>query len=387
MVTGADGGPRTRRRKMKAMTRSLLVMVMLCVCLAILAGCGKRDDREEFQDYTIVAMINMTGSMSPFGDAKDKSLRAAASIINRDGGVNGRKIAIHVVDTRSNPNEALTAYRRVVRPGETVIMGPPTPMAMAIAPMIDSDKVLMFATSGHPDVSKPAFAFRAFPSSLTESIMINEYSADRGYRRLFVLHTAEPYGLALAGAIEAEVKHMESYAPGERNFRNILSKLNQSDFDALVLCGFGLSYQAILAQLVEFGWQGPVISNLGGANLPSTDVPLDLKPSYAFIGPRYLATAESNPTPFVTHYREIYGSNPVWHGVLLADAVKLLANAVHESNSFDNDQVQKALLEKQNIEAFSGPVTVTNDGDLMYDLVFYSVGEDSLVTIDIDYRQ
>ena len=112
----------------------------------------------------------LTGPSSSTGVGINRGTQLAVELINKDGGIKGRKIELIVRDTQSDPTKAVNAVAELTqRAKASMIFGPlNSGEALAATPLIARDKVPML----HPcwvdeliDVKKYPMSFRIAPTN------------------------------------------------------------------------------------------------------------------------------------------------------------------------------------------------------------------------------
>lgn len=105
------------------MKRSLAAFLAISMLLAVLVGCGKKAE-EKSDTYTLGVAIPLTGMGSSAGKMEVVGITMAVNEINDAGGINGKKLAMSVVDTAGDPKEAANAVRKLASENVMAIIGP-----------------------------------------------------------------------------------------------------------------------------------------------------------------------------------------------------------------------------------------------------------------------
>src|ERR1700676_4810829 len=116
---------------------------------------------------------DLTGVISSWGYWHDKAARAAVDIINKGGGIAGRKVELTTEDTESNPAPGARKLRNLIqRSNAEFIVGPVHSVVMLAALPIASDlKTPYYSTGEATEVTGSKgmrFSFR--PGTDTSSI-------------------------------------------------------------------------------------------------------------------------------------------------------------------------------------------------------------------------
>ena len=144
----------------------------------------------------------LTGPSSSTGVGINRGTQLAVELINKDGGIKGRKIELIVRDTQSDPTKAVNAVAELTqRAKASMIFGPlNSGEALAATPLIARDKVPML----HPcwvdeliDVKKYPMSFRIAPTNTQVDGGANYYVVDvLKLKKVAVISDTTGYGTA-----------------------------------------------------------------------------------------------------------------------------------------------------------------------------------------------
>jgi branched-chain amino acid transport system substrate-binding protein len=89
------------------------------VTLALsVAACGSSGGESSASgdsgSYTVYAVIDQTGALGPVYSPGAEGVRAYFDQLNKDGGVDGRKVKLEVRDSQSTPDAAGALYRQAI---------------------------------------------------------------------------------------------------------------------------------------------------------------------------------------------------------------------------------------------------------------------------------
>ena len=95
----------------------------------------------------------LTGGGAPWGNAAAEAARLAAADVNAKGGLDvaGKKYKVEIVayDDQYKAAESVAAYNRLTKQdGVKYTLGVTSPAALALAPQVESDKVMHVTTAG-----------------------------------------------------------------------------------------------------------------------------------------------------------------------------------------------------------------------------------------------
>jgi ABC-type branched-subunit amino acid transport system substrate-binding protein len=200
--------------------------------------------------YKIGASVGLTG----YAAANDRfwrdGLNVAAEAINAKGGILGRKIEIITEDNRSEPQEAVVGYRKMISSDNVKIFASGCVSAgnFAAAASVVRAQIPMVLCSilpRQPEEQKWAFSTLAPPRFEVEARY--QYLKDKtAIRKIGILHDPTPYalltkdiGAKIASDFGLEVVATETYKPDDADISVQIGRINAAGAGAIVKMGQG----------------------------------------------------------------------------------------------------------------------------------------------------
>jgi branched-chain amino acid transport system substrate-binding protein len=244
--------------------------------LTMLAGCGSSGKPDEAtsqaglpQEIVIGATIAKTGYLAPY-DASIAALEQLVKETNARGGIDGHKLRVIQVDTRSEPQQAVVAAQKVVEDGADVLFFSSEALnAAAGSPIAEEHDKLNFANVNEPGYGPPTsghLSFTANPSLLSEVSAGASFLYGKGIRHPFLFRdTTIIYGKAACSGFQQTWEELGGTIAGSVDFENgdasissQISKLKDSDADAVVMCSYPPGGAAAIKQIRAAGVQLPL---------------------------------------------------------------------------------------------------------------------------------
>ena len=154
----------------------------------------------------------LTGPSSSTGVGINRGVQLSIDLINKEGGIKGRKIELIARDTQSDPTKAVNAVAELTQRAKvSMIFGPVNSgEALAATPLIARDKVPML----HPcwvdsliDVKKYPMAYRQAPTNTQVGAGANYYVVDvLKLKKVAVISDTTGYGTDSANTYVAMLK-------------------------------------------------------------------------------------------------------------------------------------------------------------------------------------
>jgi branched-chain amino acid transport system substrate-binding protein len=200
--------------------------------------------------YKIGASVGLTG----YAAANDRfwrdGLNVAAEVLNAKGGILGKKIEIITEDNRSEPQEAVVGYRKMISSDNVQMFASGCVSAgnFAAAASVVRAKIPMVLCSilpRQPEEQKWAFSTLAPPKFEVE--VRYQYLKDKTQiRKIGLLHDPTPYAILtkniateIAKDFGLEVVATETYKPDDADLSVQIGRINAAGAGAIVKMGQG----------------------------------------------------------------------------------------------------------------------------------------------------
>jgi branched-chain amino acid transport system substrate-binding protein len=248
----------------------------LVLVLILLAGCGDGGGSNDAssssglpREIVIGAAIANTGYMAVYDDAI-LALEQLVSETNARGGIDGRKLRVIQVDTRSDPQQAVVAVQKVIEDGADVLFFTGEALtAAAGSPLAEEHDKLNFTILQEPGFGPPTtgrLSFSSNPGLLGEVSAAASFLYGEGIRRPFLFRdTTIIYGKAACSGFQQTWEKLGGAIADSVDFENTdtsissqVSKLKSSDADAVVMCSYPPGGAAAIKQIRAAGVELPI---------------------------------------------------------------------------------------------------------------------------------
>jgi len=326
----------------------------------------------------IGAIEPLSGVFASLGQKHLRGMQFAVDEINLAGGINGIKLELVVADSKSDPKEAVTIFRRMVEIDGIVAAAGPVSSSVGVALAEEANKLevpLFLHQSGSHKVLKPEhrYTFRMCePNVMAVNEAYVNFIQQMGFKRIGVIVADYELGHSVKEGVEKfivplpDVKVQIEVAPLDTtDFTPYLRKLQDLDPEFLLLAGHPPGSFIVPKQARELGFKslkmylGPgfnpeiVVSRLGGeAFLGAVDKTcVDYgSEAYKEIAERYYSKMQdfmdaSAVTGYVTVYR-------------IADAIKA-------AQSLNPKKIAEIIREGRYVHPiYAWPLSYTENGEL-----------------------
>ena len=339
--------------------------------LLLLFGCGPRPVR-------IGAVLPLTGSLAAYGQSLDRGVLTATDQVNRQGGIEGRRLEVLIRDSASDPRQAVEAFRSLILEEKVAVVvgGGSSDEALAMAPLAEQyQRVLFSPSASSPKLSEAGdFVFRNWPSDALEGRATADLAAYTLHaNRVLLLAERNAYADGLASAFEkrfcTEGRSVDrlDFNAGEAGSEPFLkSALERSrGTQVLYLVGYGPDLLPLVAGLEKEGVDRPMLSVSALAERHLMAKAGRLLDGVVFLGPTYNPDSSSPAVQvFVSSYEGRYHDVPDIYAAHAYDAVMVLVSVMARDGLSARD-VRKGLLSVKDFQGASGSMSFDARGDVI----------------------
>ncbi len=251
----------------KSMTASVAA-----VCLTLASGLVQAGDT-----IKIGSFLAVTGPASFLGDPELKTLQMYIKQINADGGVNGKQLELIHYDTSGKAKEAVNFAKRLVKKDrvDLIVGGSTSGTTMAAIPIVEKNQVPFISLAGSVKIIDPVKKW-VFKMPHTDRMAAAKIFADmqkRGLKKLALISGDGGFGksgraqtLALAPEHGVEIVADESYGKKDTDMTAQLTKIRDSDAQAILNFGFGAGPAIVTKNVRQLGIKLPLYQSHGVAS-------------------------------------------------------------------------------------------------------------------------
>ncbi len=321
--------------------------------------------------YKIGISAGQTGYAPTVDRAWRDGVEVAAAALNAKGGILGRKIEVVVEDNRSEPQEAVTVYRKMISEKVNVFAsGCVSAGNFAAAGLVvraETPMVLCSILPQQPDHVK--WAFTTIPPPRFEVETRLAYLKDKTQvKKIGVLHDPTPYANLQKQAAEKsaasfgiEVVGIEQYKQDDADLSVQISKMHAAGARAILKIGLGGTTLTAAKNIKQLGLDMLMLTSL-------EDIAV-FRPVAEVLGDKFFFVASPSQVydalpenalkteigKFITPWRAKHGDrDPNWAGRGW-DAVMIIAAAAEKSKSVEGPKLREAI---ESLGAFQGTTGV-----------------------------
>lgn len=321
--------------------------------------------------YKIGMSAGLTGYAATVDRAWRDGVEVAIAALNAKGGINGKKVELVVEDNRSEPQEAVTAYRKMISSDKVEVFASGCVSAgnFAAAPLVvraETPMVLCSILPQQPDHVK--WAFTTIPPPRFEVITRLEYIQKKTQiKKIGVLHDPSPYANAQKAAAEKEAKDfglevvgVEQYKTDDADLSVQIQKMYAAGARAIIKIGLGGTTLTAAKNIKQLGLDMIMLTSLEDIAVfrPVAEV---LGDKFFFVASPAQVYDDLAASPLKTEIGKFLepwrakfkDRDPNWAGRGW-DAVALIAAAAQKAKSNEGAKVRDALETMDNFQGTTG---------------------------------
>ncbi len=350
----------------------------------------------------IGAFFDLSGPASFIGTPTKLVAEMVVDKINKEDGINGKKLELVIGDTDGNPAKAASIAKKFIHKEKVAaIVGPTrTGSGMAVKKIVESAGMVTFMTvGGDPVIMGGKFGdyTNVFKSPQRSSIAVKAlygYLQKKGMKKVALLTAADGFGKdggrwleKLAADFGLTIVGKESFGPKDTDMTAQLTKLKNASPDALICWTIGPAGSIVAKNRVQLGIETPLFQCHG---LPDPKY-IELA-GKASEGNRMPATklmiadqlADSDPQKkviqeFLHLYREVYNYDEKFpintHSGYAWDAINMTANGMRTAGT-DSKKLRTAIEQTKDYVGVSGIYNMSAEDH-------NGLGVDSMVIVEV----
>lgn len=381
-------------RRTRVSAASKLVLVGAAIAAIAAGGCNRKRNQSEPEGAgasttgTIVIghYGSMSGAQATFGQSTDNGIKLAVAERNAAGGVKGRKVEVHTLDTAGKAQEAGAAVTRLITQDHVVALLGEVASKLSIAggevaqhykvPMITPSSTNEAVTQIGPMISRVCFVdgFQGY--------VVAKFAHDhlKAGKVAILYDQANDYSIGLAKTFRASFTELggtisteQTYKEGDSDHAAQLATIRDTNPDAIFLPGYYTDVANIARQARKLGITVPFLGGDGWDSAKLTELGGDaIEGSYYS---NHYSHEDTRPEvqQFVANYKAKYGAVPDGLAALGYDAARVLFDAMERAPSLDGPTLAKAIAETKDFPGVTGKITMDENRDARKQAVILQV--------------
>src|SRR5215469_10651250 len=218
------------------MLRRISVVAVVALSIALAAAPALAAD----DTYNLHVIIPLTGNGASLGKSEETALNVVVPVINKAGGIHGKKLSITIHDDQSSPQVAVQLMSDVVATKPTVVLGSTiSGICNAMAPLAAQGPVL-YCFSPSIRTTPGGYIFTSQIDSHDQQRALLTYFQKKGWKRVALITTTDASG-----------------QDAEKSVNEIVKEPGFSDMTLVADEHFGISDVSVSAQIEKMRGGNP----------------------------------------------------------------------------------------------------------------------------------
>jgi len=349
---------------MKPRIAVLSVFTALVAVATIAAGCSSSSSSKSSNTLRIGLEAPITGSLAELGQGMLNGAKQAATYVNANGGVGGKKIEIVAIDDKGDPDAGVAAANAAVKAGLDAIVGPyNSGVGLKTLPIYTAAGLVPLRLTSSDETEGMGFTLQPMTSQIAPvatDALVKEIKASSV---ALIVDTTTDYTKAAAqamttslGTAGVKITTTESITPGAKSYTDTVTKVLATNPSAVYVITYfpeaGLIAQAMLASntsvkcLADYGaYDNGYITAAGipaAQKCPVVGVPAP--------------SDFPNSATLVAEYTKQFNSAPGSWSPYTYDSVTLLADAIGRAGGTSASALKSALAATIGWKGWTGTV-------------------------------
>lgn len=366
-----------KRKKLLA----LLICTAVLFTIILAAGCSSKQANQGTADtINIGAVLDISGPSSSLGIPERDTLQMLTDQLNVNGGINGRKIKLIILDNKSDETESVLAAKKLIDTEKVVaiIGSSASGTSLAMVDTVQKEGVPLISLATNSKIVEPVtdrkWVFKMAQSDAIVAKNMIKYAQSKGAQKLALLTMNNAYGdggknalIKAAAENGMSIVYEDKFEATDKEMSAQLAKIKNSDAQAVLVWAIPPSASIVTRNYSELGLKIPMIHSHGIANQNFLDLAgsaangIEL-PVGKIVVADQLPDTDPQKQVLVSYTKDFtakFNTPPSTFGGHAWDAFYMLVNAIKEGGT-DRAKIRDSL---ENTKNFVGISAVFNMSD------------------------
>ncbi len=326
--------------------------------------------------------LAVTGPASFLGDPELKTLQMYIESINANGGVDGRKVELIHYDTGGKAKEAVKFAKRLIKKDrvDVIVGGSTSGSTMSVIPLAQKNQIPFISLAGSVKIIDPVkkWVFKTPHTDRMAASKIFEDMKKRGISKIALISGNGGFGksgrgqsLALAPSYGLTVVADESYGKKDTDMTTQLTKIRNSDAEAILNFGFGSGPAIVTKNVRQLGIELPLYQSHGVASKKYIELAGSAAEGVRLPAAALLVASSLNDNDpqkkvlvdYKSRFEAKYGSVSTFGGHAY-DGLLMALEAIDRANSTDKKKVRDEIEKTANFIGTGGIFTMSSSDHL-----------------------
>lgn len=365
-----------KRKKLLA----LLICTAVLFTIILAAGCSSKQTNQGNADtINIGAVLDISGPSSSLGIPERDTLQMLTDQLNANGGINGRKIKLVILDNKSDETESVLAVKKLIDTEKVVaiIGSSASGTSLAMIDTVQKEGVPLISLATNSKIVEPVtdrkWVFKMAQSDAIVAKNMIKYAQSKGAQKLALLTMNNAYGdggknalIKAAAENGMSIVYEDKFEATDKEMSAQLVKIKNSDAQALLVWAIPPSASIVTRNYSELGLKIPMIHSHGIANQNFLDLAgaaangIEL-PVGKIVVADQLPDTDPQKQVLMSYTKDFtakFNTPPSTFGGHAWDAFYMLVNAIKEGGT-DRAKIRDSLENTKNFVGISAVFNMT----------------------------
>jgi branched-chain amino acid transport system substrate-binding protein len=344
-------------------------LIFIILVGLILPSCTKENIRVGF-------IAGLSGRNSELGVLARKAALLRVDMINKKGGIKGRKIELVIKDDKSDPKTAEQVAGELVKEGVVAVIGPLTSnMANGVIKATKSHNILVISPSVSTDLLTGIDDnfIRTIPAaSIQGEVLAKHLMEIKAKSNVAIVHDLKnkAYTQSVVNGFKdsldpkkGKVIYEYPMQQNKENFLTIAKEIKKSGADSILICTSSIDAASLAQQLHKMGSKALKL----GSNWTKTNDLIALggiAVEGMYVTSMFEREAKSEQYKlFESAFTKRYRMPLAFISTYTYDAMTLLEHALKNSKQLRYGQLKQSILNKKRFEGIEADIEIDRNGD------------------------
>jgi branched-chain amino acid transport system substrate-binding protein len=263
-------------KKWFSLLLSFVFTFSLTACNSSKETGGKTSSSGDGGEIKIGAIFDTSGVAAPLGKGEMDTVQMLVDKVNEKGGINGKKIKLISIDSKSDQNQAVLAMKKVIEQEKVVavIGGTTSGNSLAMLPIAMKAQIPFISVASSKQINAPDdgskrdWVFKVAQGDDVVMPKVLDFLAKQGLKKIAWLNVATSYGTSGHEEFKRLVKNYDLNVVIEDEFeatvndaKAMLTRVKKENPDAIIVWGTVQETSVVVKNIRELGMNIPILGS------------------------------------------------------------------------------------------------------------------------------
>ena len=356
--------------------------LLILLSLVLLLGCSRKNE----EVIKIGVILPLTGPAGEIGNSILDGINLAFENLPPPE----RKFKLIIEDSKLDPKQGINAANKLISIDKvkTIIGLASSPVALAVAPVCEQNKVLMISsTASTPKLSESGeYIFRIYPSDVYDGEILADFAVNKlNAKTSSILYLNNDFGVGLRNSfktnftkLKGTIEKEEAFLSEDISFRTQLTNIKKSNSKTLLAIAIDMQYENIIKQIRELNIESKILAPVTFDNPKIIQNLGDAANGIFYTRPLYdINSSEEIVQKFKNTYQTKFNSEPALLSAMGYDSFLVIFESLSKSK-FDFSLVLNYLYSTE-FSGASGKFKFDTKGDVIREIEIMEIIDNKVI--------